>query len=284
MAGTTTTNHRYQILLPVSLPRLVTQKRLVERKGTVCFPNTNSRITAKCCSRHAPQCLDNWEESIYVYHMWLSPYVLQLRLLNFTLVTVFAPNKSLRSRLLGCLEAMWGVMEWTMVVPSADLWSPASPLSTQERPVTHSNMGENMLSWASTSQAFSAAACKYILSFLCQRSAFQPPWLCPLTVVRVEKLRYLCPLLCAFWISKYQERAGWYPNRQSVVNPVNALRVFRLPRINILVYVRFKVNFIDSCSDITLEQIILFSMYLKRKGDGRVAKPPFREARWLSGA
>lgn len=211
------------------------------------------------------------------YHMWLSSNVLQLCLLNFTLVTVFVPNKSLRSRLSGHLEAMWGTMEWTMVVPSADLWSPASPLSTQGRPVTHSNMGENMLSWASTSQAFSAAACKYVLSFLCQRSAFQPPWLYPLIVVWAEKLRYLCPLLCAFWISKYQGRVGWYPNRQSVVNPVSALRVFRLPRINILVYVSFKVNFIDSCSDITLEQIILFSMYLKRKGDGRVTKPPFRE-------
>lgn len=95
----------------------------------------------------------------------------------------------------------------------------------------------------------------------------------------MEKLRYLCPLLCAFWISKYQ---GWYPSRQGVVNPVNALRVFRLPRINILEYVSLKVDFIGSCNDITLEQIILFSMYLKRKGDERVdqeAKPPFREAR-----
>lgn len=51
---------------------------------------------------------------------------------------------------------------------------------------------------------------------------------------------------------------------------MNALRAFRLTRISILEYVSLKVDFIESCSDITLEQIILFSMYLKRKGDERV--------------
>lgn len=78
---------------------------------------------------------------------------------------------------------------------------------------------------------------------------------------------YLCPLLCAFWISKYQERVGWHPNHQGVVSPVNALRMFRLPRINIPGYVSFKVNFIVSYSDITLDQTILLSVYLKRKRD-----------------
>lgn len=77
------------------------------------------------------------------------------------------------------------------------------------------------------------------------------PCLWTLSAVCVEKFKYLCTLLCALWIRKYQGHVRGYPNIQGVENPVDAMIIFRLPRTNCIDYASFKVNFIVSYNGIT---------------------------------